>query len=166
MTPVIVLRLMTLNRDVPCSQAPCWPPRIQLCNDPAKWMWPIDISKADPKAMPRVEMLMGYQGNGMDEAIKAYADAGVKGLVLAGGSGSPAAIKYAEGKGVILVRTERFRSGPENFMPQKARLLLLASIATGGSKDEILKRYDIVKTLEFGAQKAAPAPRATNQGEG
>lgn len=141
------------------------PPRIQFCNDPAKWQWPIDITKwADPKKPPRVEMLMGYQGAKLGEAIRAYADAGVNGIVLAGGGGDAEAVKYAEGKGVIFVRTERFRSGPENFMPQKARLLLLASIATGGSKADILKRYNTVKSLEFGEQKTLTPPRAATQG--
>jgi L-asparaginase len=137
-------------------------PRTQLCADPAAWMWPIDVTKwADPKKPPRVEMLMGYQGARLDEAIRAYADAGVNGIVLAGGGGTPDAVKYAEGKGVIFVRTERFRSGPENFMPQKARLLLIGSIATGGSKEEILARYKYVKELEFNDRKTFPKPTGT-----
>ena len=81
------------------------------------------VAQMDRANLPKVEMLMGYQGAKMDEAIKAYADAGVKGIVLAGGGGSQDADKYAEGKGVTFVRTQRFRSGAENFMPQKARLL-------------------------------------------
>jgi L-asparaginase len=129
------------------------PPRAQFCGDPAKWMWPIDISKADAGNPPRVEMLMGYQGARMDEAIRADADAGVKGLVIAGGGGTAAAVKYAEDKGVIIVRTERMRSGPENWMPQKARLLLIAAIATSSSRQEALQKYDAVRSLEFGQQK-------------
>jgi L-asparaginase len=128
------------------------PPRAQLCDDPEKWMWPIDISKADAAHPPRVEMLMGYQGARMDEALHAYADADVKGIVIAGGGGSPAAVKYAEDKGVVIVRTERFRSGPENWMPQKARLALIAALATSSSKQEALKKYDTVRSLEFGQQ--------------
>jgi L-asparaginase len=143
-------------------------PRTQFCSDPAKWEWPIDISRwADPKNPPRVEMLMGYQGARLGEAIRAYADAGVKGIVLAGGGGDADAVKYAEGKGVIFVRTERFRSGPENFMPQKARLLLIGAIATGGTKDEILARYNYVKGLEFNDPKTFTMPRrATTQAQG
>jgi L-asparaginase len=141
------------------------PPRWQFCSDPAKWQWPIDIGKWQDQAHPpRVEMLMGYQGARMDEAIKADADAGVKGLVIAGGGGTPAAVKYAEDKGVIIVRTERFRSGPENWMPQKARLLLIASIATGGTKQQILDRYNYVRSLEYNDTKTfpgAPRPMAT-----
>ena len=114
---------------------------------------------------------MGYQGAKMDEAIKADADAGVKGLVIAGGGGTAPAVKYAEDKGVIIVRTERFRSGPENWMPQKARLLLIASIATGGTKQQILDRYNYVRSLEYNDTKtfpgAAPRPMATQaQGDG
>jgi L-asparaginase len=139
-------------------------PRTQYCGDPAKWMWPIDVAQMDRANLPRVEMLMGYQGAGMDEAIKAYADEGVKGIVLAGGGGSAAAVKYAEDKGVTFVRTERFRSGPENFMPQKARLLLLASLATSKTKAEALAKYEQVKTLEFGVQRPAAAT-TSNQGD-
>ena len=138
------------------------PPRAQFCNDPAKWMWPIDVAQMDRANLPKVEMLMGYQGANMDEAIRAYADAGVKGIVLAGGGGSRAAVQYAEGKGVVFVRTERFRSGPANFMPQKARLLLIAALATSRTKEEALAKYEQIKSLEFGVQR--PAAAATSQG--
>jgi L-asparaginase len=141
------------------------PPRVQFCNDPAKWMWPIDVAQMDRANLPRVEMLMGYQGAKLDEAIRAYADAGVKGIVLAGGGGSGEARQYAESKGVVFVSTQRFRSGAENFMPQKARLLLLAALATSKTKEEALAKYNQIKSLEFGEQKPAPT-RATNQAQG
>ena len=138
------------------------PPRIQLCNDLARWQWPIDIARADRNNLPRVEMLMGYQGEQMDEAVRALADAGVKGLVLAGGGPSREARTYAEGKGVVFVSTQRFRSGGNNVMPQKARLALLAALATSATKEEALAKYEQVTSLEFGEQK--PLVATTSQG--
>ncbi|MEK8226523.1 hypothetical protein NKG05_11210 [Oerskovia sp. M15] len=44
---------------------------------------PFDVSKVDPKTLPRVEIVMSYQQAG-GEAVKAFADAGVKGMVTAG----------------------------------------------------------------------------------
>jgi L-asparaginase/Glu-tRNA(Gln) amidotransferase subunit D len=116
----------------------------------------------DRANLPKVEMLMGYQGAKLDEAIKAYADAGIKGIVLAGGGGSQDAVRYAESKGVVFVRTQRFRSGAENFMPQKARLLLIAALATSKTKEEALAKYEQIKSLEFGGQAGTPA---TNQSQ-
>jgi L-asparaginase len=140
------------------------PPRVQFCNDPAKWMWPIDVAQMDRANLPKVEMLMGYVSSDLDVAIRAYADAGVKGIVLAGGGGGREARAYAESKGVVFVSTQRFRSGAENFMPQKARLLLIAALATSKTKEEALAKYNQIKSLEFGVQ---PAPaRATQQALG
>jgi L-asparaginase len=140
------------------------PPRAQFCNDPARWMWPIDVAQMDRANLPKVEMLMGYQGAKLDEAVRAYADAGVKGIVLAGGGATQDAVRYAESKGVVFVRTQRFRSGPDNFMPQKARLLLLASLATSTTKEEALAKYEQIKSLEFGEQRSPSANTSQNGG--
>jgi L-asparaginase len=67
-------------------------------------------------ALPRVDVLLVYQGADGD-LIKAAADAGAKGIVIAGaGAGAtsgtqPAGIEYALKKGVFVVMTTRTGSG-------------------------------------------------------
>src|SRR5205823_9609700 len=66
--------------------------------------------------LPRVDVIMVYQGADGD-LIKAAADAGAQGIVIAGaGAGAtsgtqPAAIDYALKKGVFVVTTTRTGSG-------------------------------------------------------
>lgn len=136
------------------------PPRIQRCDQP-EWAWPIDLTRADRDDLPRVEVLMGYQDAGLGEAVRAMADAGVDGIVIAGGGVRDDARAYAESRGVTFVQTERFRSGKDNMMPQKARLLLLAALATTDTPEEALEVYREVSTLEFGVQRPLPSGEST-----
>ena len=129
------------------------PPRVQYCSDQAKWRWPFDLTTVDKAALPRVEVLIGYQDANLDEAVRAMADAGVDGIVTAGGGPSREVRTYAEGKGVVFVSTQRFRSGGDNLLPSKARLLLLVSLATSQTKEEALAKYRTASTLEFGSQR-------------
>jgi len=120
-------------------------PRAEHCDDPRKWATPFDLSKVDRDRLPRVEIVYGYQEAG-GEAITAFADAGVRGIVTAGtGSGGissaqSAARTAAIAKGVTFVSTTRTGSGAsyggstgvipgEDLLPQKARILLLLSLA-------------------------------------
>lgn len=120
------------------------PARVEDCRT-SKWSTPFDLGKVDRAKLPRTEIVYGYQGAG-GEAITAFADAGVKGIVTAGtGAGgiSPAqsaALAAAAKKGVTFVSTTRTGSGAvydgggtaiggEDLLPQKARLLLLLSLA-------------------------------------
>ena len=105
------------------------PPRIQRCATPETWRTPFDLRTISRDQLPRVEVLIGYQGAGLDEAVAAWADAGVKGIVVSGGGVTAAARRAAEEKGVTFATTYRFRTGGDNLYPEKARLLLLLSLA-------------------------------------
>jgi L-asparaginase len=52
---------------------------------------------------------------------------------------SAAARSAAEGKGVVFATTQRFRSGGDNLLPEKARLLLLLSLAFSQDRDQVAK---------------------------
>ncbi|GAA4684505.1 asparaginase [Phytohabitans rumicis] len=123
------------------------PARVQKCDSKKSWLTPFDVEKVKPEALPRVEVVTSYQQAG-GEAITAFADAGVKGIVTAGtGSGGlssaqTAARTAAAAKGVVFVSTTRVGSGSvyggsttqpiiagDDLLPQKARLLLLLSLA-------------------------------------
>ena len=121
------------------------PARVTTCDNPQRWATPFDLSKLSPTALPRTEIVYGYQQAG-GEAITAFADAGVKGIVTAGtGAGGvsgaqSSARTAAAGKGVVFVSTTRTGSGSvyggsgnviagDDLLPQKARLLLMLSLA-------------------------------------
>lgn len=117
------------------------PARVDDCHDQRRWLTPFDLSRIDPNTLPRVEVVWSYQQAG-GEAITAFADAGVKGIVTAGtGAGGisaaqAAARAAAAQKGVFFVNTTRTGSGSvyggvsgDDLIPQKARLLLLLGLA-------------------------------------
>jgi L-asparaginase len=112
------------------------PPRLQHCNDPEAWRTPFDLRQVSADALPRVEVLIGYQGARLDEAVHALAEAGVRGIVTAAGGVSGAARRAAEERGVTFVGTQRLRSGGSNLLPQKARLLLLLALAFSDSAEQ------------------------------
>ncbi|MGX1909149.1 asparaginase [Streptomyces phaeochromogenes] len=149
------------------------PARVQKCGKSA-WRTPFDldrivgkVSAEESKPLPKVEIAYSYQDAG-GEAIKAFADGGAKGVVTAGtgaGGVSPAmsaARTDAVKKGVTFASTTRTGSGAvydstgttgvigaEDLSPQKARLLLLLSLAA--TKDEKLIRewFATLGTAQF-----------------
>ena len=125
------------------------PPRVQHCADPERWMTPIDLNRISKDDLPRVEVLIGYQGAGLDEAITAWAEAGVRGIVLAGGRGSGEVQEKAEEMGVVFRRTHRFRTGTDNLYPQKARLLLLLSLAFTDDPEQVDAWFAELAGAEF-----------------
>ena len=125
------------------------PPRVQHCADPERWMTPFDLNAISKDDLPRVEVLIGYQGAGLDEAITAWAEAGVRGIVLAGGRGSREVQEKAEEMGVVFRRTHRFRTGTDNLYPQKARLLLLLSLAFTDDPEQVDAWFDELGGAEF-----------------
>ncbi len=125
------------------------PPRARLCADRERWMTPFDLSRISKDDLPRVEVLMGYQGAGPDEAIAAWAEAGVRGIVLAGGGASGEVRRAAEEMGVVFRRTHRFRTGTDNLYPQKARLLLLLSLAFTDDPEQVNAWFDELGAAEF-----------------
>lgn len=125
------------------------PPRAQHCADPERWMTPFDLSRISKEDLPRAEVLIGYQGAGLDEAITAWAQAGVRGIVLAGGRGSAEVQEKAEEMGVVFRRTHRFRTGSDNLYPQKARLLLLLSLAFTDDPEQVDAWFEELGGAEF-----------------
>jgi L-asparaginase len=125
------------------------PPRAQHCADPGRWMTPFDLSGISKDDLPRTEVLIGYQDAGLDEAITAWAEAGVRGIVLAGGRGSEEVQEEAEEMGVIFRRTHRFRTGGDNLYPQKARLLLLLSLAFTDDPEQVDAWFEELGAAEF-----------------
>jgi L-asparaginase len=125
------------------------PPRIQRCSNPETWRTPFDLRTISRDQLPRVEILIGYQGAGLDEAVSAWADAGVKGIVIAGGGVSAAARRAAEEKGVTFATTYRFRTGGDNLLPQKARLLLMLSLAFTNDRAQVTRWLTELGADEF-----------------
>ncbi|SMF04719.1 L-asparaginase [Cellulosimicrobium cellulans J34] len=120
------------------------PARVMAC-DSEEWFTPFDLSQVDPKALPRVEILVSYQQAG-GEAVTAFANAGVQGVVTAGtgAGGISSAMSQARTaavrEGVWFVSTTRTGSGSSygggngviaggDLTAVKARLLLLLSRA-------------------------------------
>ncbi|MFK3979214.1 asparaginase [Micromonospora sp. NPDC050397] len=122
------------------------PARVDDCDRARDWLTPFDLSRVEPTALPRVEVVTSYQQAG-GEAITAFAAAGVKGIVTAGtgagglSSAQGSARGAAAAQGVVFVSTTRTGSGSvygsntgpviagDDLLPQKARLLLLLSLA-------------------------------------
>lgn len=141
------------------------PPRSQDCDDPARWHTPFVLSRITKEDLPRTEVLMGYQNARLDEAVAALADAGVAGLVVAGGGVSREAREAAEGKGVVFATTQRFRSGVDNLMPQKARLLLMLALAFSDSPEQAKAWFDEYSGAEF-RPRTGPRPSAAQAASG
>ncbi|GAB2963452.1 asparaginase AnsZ [Streptomyces pseudoechinosporeus] len=147
------------------------PARVQKCGK-ASWRTPFDLDRivgkgSEGKALPKVEIAYSYQDAG-GEAIEAFADAGAEGIVTAGtGAGgiSPAmstARTEAVKKGVTFASTTRTGSGAvygsadstgvigaEDLTPQKARLLLLLSLAATQDEKQIREWFGTLGTAQF-----------------
>jgi L-asparaginase len=135
------------------------PSRVADCDLKQRWLTPFNVAKVAPEALPRVEVVTSYQQAG-GEAITAFADAGVKGIVTAGtGAGGVSAAQTAARtaaaeKGVVFVSTTRTGSGSvyggsttqpiiagDDLLPQKARLLLLLSLAFAPGDVEKVRQW-------------------------
>lgn len=144
-------------------------PRRELCSDRSRWRTPFDLSAIPVTALSRVEIVKSYQQAG-PEAITAFADAGVKGIVTAGtgaggiSSAMGAARTAAVAKGVTFVTTSRTGSGQVtgtsstpgivrggDLLPQKARLLLLLSLAASGDPATVADYVTRYGNPEFSA---------------
>jgi L-asparaginase len=129
------------------------PARIQNCGQ-NNWRTPFDVSRMDRAELPRTEIVASYPDAG-GAAITAFAEAGTKGIVVAGDP-SPdeaSALRGALGKGVTVVAAARTGSGAvyeagapgvlpaEDLLAQKARILLLLTLATTREPEDIAKRF-------------------------
>lgn len=146
------------------------PARVQQCGRKS-WQTPFDLDKIAEKGLPKVEIAYSYQDAG-GEAVKAFADAGADGVVTAGtGAGgiSPqmsAARKEAVKNGVLFAATTRTGSGAvydthtdgvigaADLTPQKARLLLLLSLAATHDQNRIRGWFATLGTAEFTSPKS------------
>jgi L-asparaginase len=120
-----------------------------------------EFSVADIENMPRVDIAYSYAGSD-GTAIQAFADAGAKGIVLAGfapGMGTPmevAALEDVISKGVVALQSSRVGSGraldsarhraigiiaADNLTPQKARILLGLALARTTDRNEIQRIF-------------------------
>jgi L-asparaginase len=147
---------------------------IQLYEAPARalakkkeWKTPFDLKKISKDNLARVEIVYSYQDAG-GEAIKAFTDAGVKGIVTAGtGAGGISPAQSTERttaieKGVIFMGTTRTGSGSvyssgtgmvsgDNLNPQHARILLILSLSFSNDFDQINKWVS-----EYGVRQVTP----------
>lgn len=147
---------------------------IQIYEAPARalakkndWKTPYNLSKITKEDLARVEIVYSYQGAG-GEAIKAFADAGVKGIVTAGtGAGGISSLQSAERKsaiekGVIFMSTTRTGSGSvysngtgivsgDNLNAQHARILLMLSLSFSNDFEQI-KEW----TAKYGVRQVNP----------
>ncbi|MER8788390.1 asparaginase [Mesorhizobium sp. M0983] len=120
-----------------------------------------EFSVADIENMPRVDIAYSYAGSD-GTAINAFADAGAKGIVLAGfapGMGTPAEVAALEdtiSRGVVALQSSRAGSGraldsarhraigimtADNLTPQKARILLGLALARTTERGEIQRIF-------------------------
>lgn len=138
------------------------PARVDRCDFTNQWLTPFNLRRVTAAALPRTEIVVGYQQAG-GEAITAFAAAGVKGIVTAGtGAGgiasaqSAARTRAVADQGVVFVSTTRTGSGSvysgsgnviagDDLLPQKARLLLMLSLAF--AKDDVTKVAGWVSTI-------------------
>src|SRR5436190_963915 len=119
-----------------------------------------EFDVAPVATLPRVDVILTYQGAPGD-LIKAAADNGAKGIVIAGaGAGATSGtqgegISYAVGKGVFVVTTTRtgggglgapgrggsLRIGGDDLLPVKARVLLMLALATTTDPAEVQRIF-------------------------
>ncbi|MBC7550314.1 MAG: asparaginase, partial [Cellulomonas sp.] len=129
--------------DIKVGRAPA---RVETCDNPQRWATPFDLTKIAAADLPRTEVVYTYQQAG-GEGITAFAQTGVKGIVTAGtGAGGVSGLQgqartaAVRDFGVVFVSTSRTGSGSvaggsgnvvagEDLLPQKARLLLMLSLA-------------------------------------
>ncbi|MEV0622974.1 asparaginase [Nonomuraea sp. NPDC050404] len=110
---------------------------------------PFDLSRIARDKLPKTEIVYTYAQAG-GEPVKAFADAGAKGLVFAG-TPSPQQFEQAQAavkQGVVLVAANRNTAGAvhadvpgvisaQDLLPQKARLLLTLSLATAADPRQV-----------------------------
>ncbi|MFE9204117.1 asparaginase [Micromonospora sp. NPDC007230] len=154
------------------------PSRVADCDQKNRWLTPFKLSDVKVESLPRVEVVYNYQQAG-GEAITAFADAGVKGIVTAGtgaggiSSAQSAARSGAIAKGVFFVSTSRVGSGSisggsstapifdgDDLLPQKARLLLMLSLAT--APGDAVKVRQLVESLGNPEWNTAPPGNPQN----
>ncbi|MFD3525029.1 asparaginase [Streptomyces sp. NPDC058653] len=142
------------------------PARVEKCGKPS-WRTPFDVGRIGEKDLPKVEIAYSYQGAG-GEAVKAFADAGADGVVTAGtgaggiSSAMSAARADATKQGVVFASTTRTGNGAvydeesggavvgaADLGPQKARILLLLSLAKTDDVEKIRGWFTTLGTAEF-----------------
>ncbi|WP_179954780.1 asparaginase [Georgenia wutianyii] len=169
--------------DVHVQRAPA---RVLDCAQ-EEWFTPFDLSEVAAGSLPRTEIVYNYQQAG-GEAITAFTEAGVTGIVTAGtGAGGISsapgqARRAAIAEGVWFASSSRTGSGTVSgggtgiiaagdLLPQKARLLLLLSRAFTQDIEQAREWFATLGTPSFDQSAlaavlsptpgAAPAPEPT-----
>lgn len=138
------------------------PARVLRHGSP-QWSTPFDLSRADPDRLPRVEIAYSYVDAG-GEAVTAFAQAGVVGVVMAGDPSDrqAGALRAAIGAGLVVVAANRNVSGAvydpgvpgiigaEDLLPQKARLLLTLGLSVTDNLDQLRTLFGEHGVPEFG----------------
>jgi L-asparaginase len=118
-----------------------------------------EFDVASIKALPRVDVILTYQG-ATGDLIKAAVDAGAKGIIMAGAGAAAISgtqregTDYAVDKGVYVVSTSRTGSGNiaggrggtrrvsgDDLQPVKARILLMLALTRTDQPDEIQRMF-------------------------
>lgn len=118
-----------------------------------------EFDVASIKALPRVDVILTYQG-ATGDLIKAAVDAGAKGVIMAGAGAAAFSGTQREGtdyaieKGVYVVSTTRTGSGNiaggrggtrrvsgDDLQPVKARILLMLALTRTDQPDEIQRMF-------------------------
>ncbi|WP_251839979.1 asparaginase [Oceanitalea stevensii] len=156
------------------------PARVLDCVD-EDWFTPFDLDELGSAALPRTEVFYNYQQAG-GEAITAFTEAGVTGIVTAGtGAGGISsapgqARRAAIAEGVWFVSTSRTGSGTVDgggegiiaggdLLPQKARLLLLLSRAFTEDIEQAREWFATLGTPSFDQSALAGTVSPTPGGE-
>lgn len=121
-----------------------------------------EFAGVDFKSLPKVEVAYSYR-DAPAYIIDAMVTNGVKGIIVDGtGAGSPTtgqteAIKRAQAKGVVVVATARTHGGRvqdtkrrkeamivpgDNFMPEKARILLQLALTKSSNVEEVTRVFN------------------------
>ena len=154
--------------------------RVRIYRVPARalkpddeWATPFDLRKITKDQLAKVEIVYSYQGAG-GEAIRAFVEAGAKGIVTAGtGAGGISAAMREERdkaiqKGVVFVSTSRTGSGSvygsgegilagDNLNPAHARILLLLILSFTDDFETVKKwfaKYGVLEAPERLPQKS------------
>lgn len=156
------------------------PARVLDCAD-EDWFTPFDLDTLGSAALPRTEIFYNYQQAG-GEAITAFTEAGVTGIVTAGtGAGGISAApgqarRAAIAEGVWFVSSSRTGSGTVDgggegiiaggdLLPQKARLLLLLSRAFTEDIEQAREWFATLGTPSFDQSALAGTVSPTPGGE-
>ncbi|EZH64772.1 hypothetical protein DH09_19835 [Bacillaceae bacterium JMAK1] len=145
------------------------PARVQSCGDLDEWMTPFDMTEVEADDLARTEIVYTYQNAG-GEAITAFAEAGVDGIVTAGtGAGGISSAQRAaqndaiENHDVVFATSSRTGAGnvyggrdqiiaANDLIPQKARILLTLGLTYApDNTEQVAEWFHTIGNPQFNA---------------